>query len=221
MAFALMSVSLIAGVSRGVSWCSLALSASICVAAALAEPFLIVSEVLCAVSLTLMVALPPNEAGAAVYAPLLPVYAATKTQRFCNSTWATGGYLVLLIGLTWRRNLTALGLVLSMVGWIFFFGISWMFGLAVSAARLAERARLAVQAAGQRRDIALELHDTIIHDLTAMLIYASSMRLEGRATSEDEEYLRTVGEHAAVCQGNREPVAARRFVCPRCVGLAP
>ena len=177
--------SLYGDIVRGNPLVATVMSAAICGAAALSGWRLRASAIVSVVLLVAAVPLPAAQVGIATNACIVLFLAAgLRAKRRVGLVLAAFLLPPLLVRPAILSHLTVSQIVLTGLVWLTLFGLAWGFGFTVhSLQRLAEY-RAAEAVAAERRQWAIELHDTLKHDLVRMRMLTQSLTAKG---SEERE----------------------------------
>ncbi len=196
---ALLAFSVFADLVRGTALIPTVMSAVVCAATALSgwrfRPAAIVTVVL----LVAAVPLPADEVGLATNACVVLFLAAgLKAKRRDALLLAAALLFPLLVRPTLLHDLSVAQIVLTAFTWLTLFALAGGLGWTVhSLQRLAEY-RAAEAVAAVRRQWAIELHDTLKHDLARMRMVTQSLLATGDANEKIgilDEQVRTAGTH--------------------------
>lgn len=161
---------------------------SLCLAAGLSGPFPRVGGPVTTALLAVFL-LVPQELGLGAYAAVIPVLAA----GVAGLRWLRGGLVAASFGLlvaisarTLRPDEVLADYALFWLGWV---AAAWVFGNAVRELLVASERRWHDLLAEQRREIARDLHDTIAHGLSLIVMRGEQARLAGGASLEDMEFI--------------------------------
>lgn len=165
---------------------SLAWAAALCAGAALSgwRPIAAVMVVVLAVLGHLSVAV--EDAGAAMFACVVPVMTLVSRRQWRAAAVATLSISCAVVIFTARFNLaTWEEWASSLLGWVFVFALAAALGAALGQARRAGELEAQALVEAQRRQIAIDLHDNVSHDLSMIVMRVEQARLSDEVKPED------------------------------------
>lgn len=130
--------------------------------------------------------LPPDHVGISMFACGASLLALVARRR-----WRLAGLaaVIFLVPITYYTMVAASGQLndrlLSQLGWLFFFAVATALGAALGQARRSGEALAQQLLDSQRRQIAIDLHDNVSHDLSMIVMRVEQARLRGEVVPED------------------------------------
>lgn len=167
----------------------------LCAFAALSGPFLRVGGALTFGFLAAVV-IASGTVGLSAYAALLPVLSASIAGR----RWLRLGYamaaFVLLMALTARTLRPDESIADYAIVWFGLVAAAWLFGDAIRALIETSARRWRDELEAQRLRIARDLHDTVAHALSLIVMRTEQARLAGGATNDDLDFVASTADQS-------------------------
>ena len=136
-----------------------------------------------------VLAVTPGSVGLSAYAALLPILSASIAGRPWLRLGLALGALGLLMLLTNRTLLPGESLTDYALFWVGWVAAAWLFGDAMRALLEKSGRRAREQLEAQRHSIARDLHDTVAHSLSLIVMRGEQARLAGTTTREDLDFM--------------------------------
>lgn len=154
-----------------------------------------VGQVLTLVTLAALVVAPLGWGGMAQFASVLPVLGKDADLR--RPSWIA--YSAILVGLlTWDgyRKAGPGAIVPSITFWSVLLAITWLVSYAMRASTLLHEAERERALTAQRQALARDLHDTVAHSLSLMVMRCERALIHGGATDDDLEFVIETGHQS-------------------------
>lgn len=162
---------------------------SLCFAAALTGRWPLGGSAASIALITLILVLPRETAQVGQYTAFITVFSLGFRRRFGLRPWVTGILYVLLVTSTYQRVGSLSGLWPYIAFWAFYLGIPWLLGNGFAWFATGQEQARARALSAQRQEIARDLHDTVAHSLSLMVMRAQQAKLRGDASTEDLDFL--------------------------------
>lgn len=166
---------------------------SLCLAAALTGRWAVGGSATSIALIALILLLPREPTQVGQYTAFITVFSLGFRRRFRLRPWVTGVLYVLLLAGTHQRVGSVPGLWPYVAFWAFFLGVPWLLGNGFASFATGQEQARARALSAQRQDIARDLHDTVAHSLSLMVMRAQQAKLRGDASADDLDFLITTG----------------------------
>lgn len=164
--------------------------------AAAAAVYMPLGGVLACCTLLTLVASTDGGTGTGAFASLLVIALAGIAGRDLLRLIVSGWMLLLLIWWTARTLKPGESLLAYSIAWSALVAASYAVGALIHAYTARSKQLMAARLADQRRGIARDLHDTVAHSLSLIVMRAEQARLRGEADPDDLQFIAATADRS-------------------------